>query len=94
MNNSRRDWKEQQRLRNKASKQQNKSHLHYCWLRADQAVVQLQQLKRSHEFSPVCLPEDHKDFLNELRIALSVIDRLKFLIKQKEQFLKDKKGKS
>lgn len=87
------EWREQQHIRKKASKTADRTHLTYCWLRADQASVQLGQLQRSHELTPVVIRKDLKPFNDLLWSILYDIEVLKGLIKNYQEHLKKQAGK-
>jgi hypothetical protein len=87
------DWKAQRQLRRKAEKVVDQTHLTYCWLRADQATVQLGQLKRSHELTPVVSSKNAPYFDHAMDSILCQIGELKSMIKDYQEHLKSRKGK-
>lgn len=80
-------------LEKKASKVADRQHLIYSWLRADQALVQLGQLKRSHALTPCVKVEDKGHFSLHLASALREIKIIKIYIKDYEAHLKKQAGK-
>jgi len=86
-------YRDKKTLESKASKMAQGTHLTYCWLRADNAQVQINQLLQSHKLTPVCLDRDQGNFISEIEKALKKIENIKYMIKQKDQQLKDQANK-
>lgn len=81
------------RAEKEARKTADRRHLTYSWLRADQASVQLGQLRRSHEITPCVSEHNSEAFDVSMEKAIFFIESIKSMIKAYETYLKKQAGK-
>jgi len=79
-------------LENKASKRSEKTHLTYCWLRADNSETNLTQLQNSHKRKSLTVYGEMGAMTREIKQALKSIRHIKAMIKNKDRAVKLARG--